>query len=155
MAPPLRVAPGQTVDGRFLILEEIGRGGMSVVFKARDLADHGGLVAVKVPLPQYAGGMGSWSFFQHEVEIGLRLRHPYVLRFVPPGANPRGLVVTEFVSGTTLADRIGKGDPMREAEALSVASRLCEAVAYLHGQSVVHYDLKPGNVMLCDDGTLR
>lgn len=156
MAPPLRVAPGQTLEGRFLIVEEVARGGMSVVFKARDLQDDGRAVAVKVPLPQYSSGVGSWSLVQREVEIGLRLDHPYVLRFLPLGPNPpRGLVVTEFVSGKTLAERIAHERRIPEVEALRIAARLCEAVAYLHAQSVVHYDLKPGNVMLCDDGSLR
>jgi serine/threonine-protein kinase len=155
MAPPLKVAPGQTLEGRFHLLEEIGRGGMSVVFKAADLEDCGRTVAVKVPLPQFSSGVGSWSMFQREAEIGARLDHPYILRFVPPPKKARGYVVTEYLSGTTLASRIGRGKRMPEAEALRTASRLCEAVAYLHEQGIVHYDLKPGNVVLCDDGSVR
>ena len=156
MAPPLKAAPGQTLESRFLLLEEIGHGGMATVFKARDLEDGGQLVAVKVPLPQYSSGVGSWSMGQREAEIGARLRHPGILRFVPLAPNGhRSVVVTEYLVGTTLAARVGKGRCLPEAEALRIASRLCEAVDYLHGEQVVHYDLKPGNVMLCEDGSLR
>jgi serine/threonine protein kinase len=54
MAPPLKLRRGQTLENRFLLLEEIGHGGMSTVFKAEDLDDDRRLVAVKVPLPQYS-----------------------------------------------------------------------------------------------------
>jgi serine/threonine protein kinase len=154
--PALRVAPGDTLEGRFLILEQVGRGGMSTVFKARDLARASEVVAVKVPLPQYSNGLGSWSMFQREAQIGMGLNHPYVLRFIPLEPNQkRSYVVTEYVEGTTLGSRIGKGKKLPPAEALSIMSRLCEAVEYLHRQEVVHYDLKPGNVMLCADASIR
>ena len=57
MAPPLKVYVGQTLDARFLLLEEIGHGGMSTIFKAEDLKHNRRHVAVKVPLPQYASGL--------------------------------------------------------------------------------------------------
>ena len=119
MALPSKVAPGQTLEGRFLLLEEIGRGGMSTVFKASDLENAGQVVAVKVPLPQFSSGLGSWSMFQREAEIGGKLDHPYILRFValPPRKN-RIHIVTEYVAGTTLASRVGKGRRLPEAEAL-------------------------------------
>jgi serine/threonine-protein kinase len=156
MALPLKVAPGQTLDGRFHILEEIGRGGMSVVFKATDLANAGRMVAVKVPLPQYSSGLGSWSMFQREAEIGAKLDHPSVVRFIETGPKTdRAYVVTEYLSGPTLASRVGRGRVLAEGEALATMSRLCEAVDYLHRAGFVHYDLKPGNVFVCEDGSVR
>src|SRR5882724_2238679 len=155
MAPLLKVAPGQTLEGRFYLLEEIGRGGMSVVFKASDLQNTGRPVAVKIPLPQYSSGLGSWSMFQREAEIGANLSHPFIVRFIPVGRNKQSYVVTEYDVGAPLSERVGHGRPLAEPEALRIASLVCEAVAYLHDQQIVHYDLKPGNVMVREDGTIK
>jgi eukaryotic-like serine/threonine-protein kinase len=151
----MKVAPGQTLEGRFCLLQEIARGGMSTVFKASDLENGGRTVAVKVPLPQYQSGLGSWSMFQREAEIGARLDHPFILKFIGSAAGARSYVVTEFLEAPTLASRIGKGRRLGEAEAIETMRRMCEAVQYLHGQGIVHYDLKPGNVLLCADGSIR
>ena len=75
-----------------MLLEVIGRGGMSTVFKASDLENPGQLVAVKVPLPQFSIGVGSWSMLQREAEIGVKLDHPSILRFVP--LEPRKIAAT-------------------------------------------------------------
>jgi serine/threonine-protein kinase len=144
------------LDGRFQLLEEIGHGGMSTVFKATDLEHGGQVVAVKVPLPQFASGVGAWSMFQREAEIGAKLDHPYIVRFIPLGPKSnRNHIVTEYVAGPTLASRVIHGRPMPEAEALCITSRICDAVDYMHRQQVVHYDLKPENVILCSDGSIR
>ena len=94
---------GQILDDRFLLLEPIGKGGMSTVFRAADLADGERPVVVKVPLPIFSSGVGSWSIFQREEEIGLALDHPFVLRFLPRPATRgrRAYVVTEYVPGET------------------------------------------------------
>ncbi|HSY23244.1 MAG TPA: serine/threonine-protein kinase [Polyangiaceae bacterium] len=151
----LRASPGRTIEGRFYLLEEIGRGGMSVVFKAKDLANDGDTVAVKIPLPEFSSGLGAWSLFQREAEIGLRLQHPSIVRFIGPASKNREYVVTEYVTGKTLASRIGNGRRLPEAEALRILSQVSAAVDYLHGEGFVHYDVKPGNVILCPDGSLR
>jgi serine/threonine-protein kinase len=153
MAPPLKIAPGQTLDGRFLIAEEIGRGGTSSVFKAQDLANPSQWLAVKVPLPLYSSGVGSWSMTEREGELLHSLSHPGIVRFVALSrAQQRSYLVCEYLAGRPLSDLVGKGRRLAEPEALSIVNRLCESVAYLHAQQIVHYDLKPGNVILCDDG---
>jgi serine/threonine protein kinase len=154
--PAPNARPGQILDGRFHLLEELQRGGMATVFKAHDLAQDGRAVVVKLPLPIFASGFGTWSLFQKEEEIGRRLDHPYVLRFVPLAADKRrGYVVTEYVPGCSLADHLRDHRVLREPEALAICGKLCAALAYLHAEGVVHYDLKPANVMLCPDGTIR
>lgn len=152
----MHAASGETLDERFLLLEEIGRGGMSTIFKARDLHDHDQPVVVKVPSPMFSSGLGAWSMFQREEEIGLQLDHPLVLKFLPHASDrPRSYLVTEFVPGRTLADRLRQTRPLPESEAVPIASQVCAALEYVHGCGFVHYDLKPANVMLCPDGTIR
>ena len=148
---------GRILDDRFLLVEQIGRGGMSTIFRAEDLQDHRRAVAVKVPLPVFASGIGSWSIFQREEEIGRKLDHPFVLKFLPLDgpARQRSYVATELVPGRTLHERLRHERPVPEGEALRIAGQICDAVAHLHGRGFVHYDLKPGNVMLCPDGSIR
>jgi serine/threonine-protein kinase len=147
---------GSVLDGRFELVEEIAKGGMATIFKARDLRDGGCPVAVKVPLPIFSSGVGAWSLFQQEEAIGRRLDHPYVLRFLRlPDDKRRSYVVTEFVPGRTLADHMHEWGPLPEPEALTIAARICDAVAHVHRRGFVHYDLKPANVMLCPDGSIR
>ena len=148
--------PDDVLDQRFLIVETLKQGGMSTVFKAEDLQQANQFVAVKVPLAKYATGLGAWSRVNREEEIGSQFHHPYLLRFVPVPGRPHGAyVVTEYLHGETLADRLQRSRPLPEAEALDLAGRVAEALQHLHEHGVVHYDLKPGNVMLCTDGSIR
>jgi len=147
---------GQVLDDRYHLTEVIGRGGMSVVYKAEDLQNGKEAVAVKVPLPMFASGLGAWSMFQQEESIGLRLNHPLVLKFVAnSGSSRRSYLVTEYVPGPTLDERLREQCPLPENEALWVASQICEALQHMHDRGYVHYDLKPANVILCPDGTIR
>jgi serine/threonine-protein kinase len=148
--------PGDTLDGRFLITATISDGGMATVFKAEDLHDHGQPVAIKVPHAKYATGLGAWSRSEREEEIGSQLSHHSVLRYVPVPGRPRGAyIVTEYLQGETLADRLRRTRRLPEREALDIGRRVGEALQFLHEHGVVHYDLKPGNVMLCIDGSIR
>ncbi|HLK89678.1 MAG TPA: serine/threonine-protein kinase [Polyangia bacterium] len=161
MAPTVhitgRMNTGQVLDDRFLLVEEIGRGGMSTIFRAEDLHDDRRTVVVKVPLPVFSSGIGSWSLFQREEEIGLQLDHPFVLKFLPVAVpvRQRSYVATELVPGETLHRRLKREPRLSEGEALRIAGQICDAVAHLHERGFVHYDLKPANVILCPDGSIR
>jgi serine/threonine-protein kinase len=151
-----RMTSGQIVDSRFRLVEQIGRGGMSTVFKAEDLHNANQAVVLKVPLPLFSSGVGAWSIFQHEEEIGRQLDHPFVLRFLPLAANKRrSYLATEYVAGETLAERLKREGPLAESEALRIASQMCAAIQHVHQRGFVHYDVKPANVMLCPDTTIR
>jgi serine/threonine protein kinase len=151
------VSAGQVLDDRFRLVEQIGRGGMATVFRAEDLADGNRMVVVKVPLPIFSSGVGVWSIFQREEEIGRQLDHPLVLKFLPlpEAARRRSYVVTEYVAGQTLYHLLRQESPLAETEALRIASQICGAVDHLHERGFVHYDIKPGNVMVCPDRSIR
>jgi serine/threonine-protein kinase len=149
--------PGKTLDNRFFITETVTRSGMATIFKATDLKTKE-TVAVKVPFMEFESDPGFYSRFQREEEIGSRLHHPYILRFIPEEEGEhrsRPYIVTEYLRGYTLAHLLNSVRPMPEKDALRFAVRLCEAVGYMHEQGVIHRDLKPQNIMICYDGTIR
>lgn len=146
---------GQVLDDRFEILDVINRGGMAWIYEALD-RQTGTAVAVKVPLLQFESDPGFFSRFQREENIGLTLNHPFIVKLLPVGKKKsRPYLVMEYLEGRTLASRLRKPPCMSEREAAFLASRICEALAYLHRHGVVHRDLKPENIMLCNDGTIR
>jgi len=146
---------GQRLDDRFEIIEVINRGGMAWIYRALDLTT-GKPVAVKVPLLDFESDPGFFSRFQREEHIGLTLDHPGILKFLPGAAEKsRPYIVMEYLEGQTLAARLRKESCLPESEAVRIASRICEALDYLHCKGVIHRDLKPENIMLCANGTLR
>jgi serine/threonine protein kinase len=152
-APELR--PGHVLDSRFVIGEPLSRSGMATIYQARDALNHDELVAVKVPHLRYEADPNFYSRFQREEEIGRKLDHPFLLRFIPVENKSRPYLVTEYLRGCTLAHLLGAMRPLPEKDALRIASLLCDALRHMHEHGVIHRDLKPGNIMICRDRTLR
>src|SRR6266567_744838 len=146
--------PGQTLDDRFFIVETITRSGMATIFKATDQQTKE-TVALKVPFMEFESDPGFYSRFEREEEIGLSLDHPYILRFIPVEHKSRPYIVTEYLRGYTLSHLLNSVRPMPEKDALKLASRMCDALAHMHEHGVIHRDLKPQNIMICYDGTIR
>jgi serine/threonine protein phosphatase PrpC len=158
VAQPVSNEPqvGQVFDERFEITDIISRSGMSSVYKATDLKT-GRQVALKVPLLKLESDPAFYSRFEREEEIGLALDHPGILKIVPvdPKRRSRPYLVMEYLEGQTLDEVMQRTKPLPEADALRIVSRVCDALDYLHTHQVVHRDLKPQNIMLCNDGSLR
>ncbi|MGD0059503.1 MAG: protein kinase [Verrucomicrobiia bacterium] len=148
------VEAGQLLDDRFFIHEMISRSGMAAIYRATDRQTKQ-MVAVKVPYMQFESDPGFFSRFLREEEIGLKLQHPNVLKFFPVEKKSRPYIVTEYLRGYTLGHLLNSIRPMPVSDALQLASHICDALAYLHGMGVVHRDLKPQNIMMCYDGTIR
>ena len=146
--------PGQVVDNRFEIAEVISRSGMAVIYRATD-REGGGEVAIKVPHMQYESDPGFFARFQREEEIGRKLNHPFLLKFIPVEHKSRPYIVTEYLKGYTLSHLMTTVRPMPEQDVLKIGSRICDALAHMHQLNIIHRDLKPANIMLCYDGTLR
>ncbi len=146
--------PGQTLDGRFLITDIISKSITATIFKATDRLT-GREVALKVPFLQYESDPGFFSRFLQEGNIGERLDHPYILKYIPVEQRSRPYLVTEYLHGHTLAYMLKCVRPMPEKDSLSLASRICEALTYMHEHGVIHRDLKPHNIMICSDGSIR
>jgi TolB-like protein/predicted Ser/Thr protein kinase len=142
----LSALTGQT-NGHYHVLDELGHGGMGVVYKARDTR-LGRLAALKVLRPDSAGGADATHRFLREAQTASALNHPHILTIYEIGTDA-GLdyIAMEFVEGGTLADLIASG-PLPAERALRLASQVADALAVAHAASVVHRDLKPSNIMM-------
>jgi eukaryotic-like serine/threonine-protein kinase len=129
------------------ILYEVGRGGMGIVYKARQTALNR-VVALKLARAGPYCGPEQMRCFQSEAEAAARLQHPNIIQIYDVGESEgRPFYAMEFVDGGCLAQRLlGKPLPMREAARLLLT--LADAVAAAHRAGVLHRDLKPGNVLL-------
>ncbi len=145
---------GSLLDDRFEITDIIARSGMASLFKANDRLTKTA-VAIKVPYLQIESDPAGFERFRREEQIGLQLNHPYILKILPVEKKIRPYLVMEYLEGQTLAELLKNIRPLPEPDAVKIASRICEALDYMHKKGVVHRDLKPQNVMLCNDGTIR
>jgi hypothetical protein len=144
----------EAVAGQFALQRELGRGGMGVVYLAREIRlDRS--VAIKLLPPELAALPTLRERFVREARTAARLSHPHV---VPIHAvdEAGGFVfyVMAFVEGETLAERVTSRGPLPPAEATRVLREVAWALSYAHSQGVVHRDIKPANILL-ERGTGR
>ncbi len=153
--PDQDLKEGTLLDRRFAIGECLSRSGMACIYKATDLK-RSEVVAVKVPLMKFESDPAAFSRFEREEAIGKSLDHPSLLKIIPvEEEKSRPYIVMEYLEGQTLDELLRQVRPLPEPDAVKIASRICEGLEYLHGHGVVHRDLKPQNIMLCNDGSLR
>lgn len=136
-------------DNCWQILERLGEGGMSVVYKARHL-ELNRVVAIKVLLPHLTCNMKNLQRFRQEAVTASALNHPNLIRVENFGVTPDGrtFIVMDFIEGISLGELIasdGKVDPMR---ALFIFVQTANALQHAHERNVIHRDLKPNNIML-------
>ena len=148
--------PGYLLDGRFRIAETLGHSGMAIIYRAEDVAEGHRTVAVKVPLQKIERAPAWFARFLREQGMGAKFDHPQLVKFLPAPPHPsRPYLVMEYLPGRTLARVLDETWPLPEAVALQIASGVCTALRHMHGHGVVHCDLKPSNLMIGDDGTVR
>jgi hypothetical protein len=140
----------RTIPG-YEILAEVGRGGMGVVYKARQVALNR-LVAVKMILGGALAGPETLARFRSEAEVIARLEHPNIVQIHDVGEHEgRPFFTMEFVPGDTLARKL-VGTPWKARRAAALVEKLAGAVHVMHGQGVLHRDLKPANILLAANG---
>ncbi|HMK08685.1 MAG TPA: serine/threonine-protein kinase [Anaerolineales bacterium] len=137
---------GRTV-GRYRILNQIGQGGMSSVFRAVDLAD-GRAVAVKVLSPHIAHEEPFQARFEREILLLVQLQHPNIIPILDFGtADGVAFIVMPFMAHGTLHDRLKQG-PLDPLQGGRIVDQLASALTLAHENGVVHRDVKPSNVLM-------
>jgi hypothetical protein len=133
------------------ILGELGRGGMGVVYTARQVGLQR-VVALKMILPQARLSLEQLERFRREAEAAARLQHPHIVQIHEIGAQvDRPYFSLEFVEGGSLDKKLA-GTPQPPRTAAALLETLARAMHYAHERGVVHRDLKPANVLLTVDG---
>ena len=143
---------GQTVDGKYHIERELGRGGMGTVYLATHLGTERP-VAVKIISPQYMRRSEFVERFRREARAAGRLRHPNVVNvtdfgFADSNEGQVAYLVMEYLDGCTLGEILDEERNLPVAWTLDILEQVCSAVQEAHEQGIIHRDLKPDNIWL-------
>jgi serine/threonine-protein kinase len=144
---------GALLAGRYRVLRPLGSGGMATVFLCED-EKLGRRVAVK-RLHPYGAAEDVAIRFEREAKLGASLNHPNVVSVFDTVREDEGaLIVMEYVDGETLAEALRRG-PLEPSRAGAVVLEVAAALDYAHSHGVLHRDVKPGNVLLREDGVVK
>jgi len=152
-APPSVAAVRHSVQG-YEIIRELGRGGMGVVYLAKQKGLNR-LVALKMILSGDHAGEGARERFKREAEAVAAVQHPNIVQIFEIGqAEDRPYLAFEYIEGGSLAQKLG-GNPWAPKAAAALVETLARAVQFAHERGIVHRDLKPGNILLnVESGTV-
>lgn len=146
--------PGGLVAGKYRIVEEIGHGGMGVVYKAEDIKLKR-CVALKFLPPHLMDSPELKERFLVEAQAAAALNHPNICVIHEVGeSEERPYIAMEFVDGETLRDRIRKG-PLKTEEALDIAVQIAAGLGEAHGKGIIHRDIKSANIMVTTKGQAK
>ena len=141
-------------DGRYRVEDVLGRGGMASVYLARD-GELDRPVAVKV-MAEHLDTPGVRERFMREARLAAQLSHPNIVQVFDVGEDDgRPFIVMEYVEGATLADELKAQGPLQPVEVVDLALQVCGGLEHAHAAGLVHRDIKPQNLLLRPDGTVK
>ncbi|HEY5024640.1 MAG TPA: Stk1 family PASTA domain-containing Ser/Thr kinase [Acidimicrobiales bacterium] len=145
----------RVLSGRYELSHLVARGGMAEVYRARDqLLDRP--VALKVLFPELSVDRSFVERFRREAQAAANLSHPNIVPVFDWGEdNGTYFIVMEFVDGRALSSILRTAGPLHPDRAAEIAADVAGALAYAHRHGVVHRDVKPGNVLITEEGTIK
>ena len=155
VAEPTYLAPGVVLQDRYEIADEIGRGGFSIVYRARDRRV-GADVAIKLLVPPPAAARLARERLRREVQVVRQLSHPNIVAvYDVVDDGPWSFVVMEYVPGPDLAVRVRQRGPLDSDAVARLGREITAALAAAHRHGILHRDVKPQNILLAPDGRAR
>ncbi len=146
---------GMYIADRYEIIGKIGAGGMSDVYKAKDLT-LGRFVAIKVLKPEFSEDVGFVTKFRTEAQSAAALQHPNIVNIYDVGSeNGLHYIVMEYVEGITLKTYIEKKGQLSFKEAVSIAIQVGRGIEAAHNNQIIHRDIKPQNIMISTEGKVK
>ncbi len=146
---------GKRLDGRYEMRELIGVGGMAYVYKAYDAVDDR-TVAVKILREEFLSNEEFTRRFRNESKAIAILNHPNIVKVLDVGFGERlQYIVMEYIDGITLKEYLDQRKDIRWKEAVHFAVQILRALQHAHDKGIVHRDIKPQNIMLLSDGTIK
>ena len=146
---------GKKLDGRYEITELIGIGGMAHVYKAIDLMENK-VVAVKILKTEFAESEEFLRRFRNESKAIAVLSHPNIVKIFDVGFSDEiNFIVMEYIDGITLKEFMEQQKVLRWKDALHFISQVLRALQHAHDRGIVHRDIKPQNIMLFSDGSIK
>jgi len=146
---------GSMLNNRYEILEKVGSGGMSVVYKAKD-TKLGRFVAIKVLREEFCFDENFVKKFKVEAQSAASLSHSNIVNIYDVGNEGRThFIVMEYLEGETLKDYIKNNGQLPENEILKIAVCIASALDHAHNNHIIHRDIKPQNIMLTNDGKVK
>lgn len=146
---------GKKLDGRYEITELIGVGGMADVYKANDVMENR-TVAVKILKPEFSQNEEFLRRFRNESKAIAVLSHPNIVKIYDVGFTDEiQFIVMEYIDGITLKEFIEQQGVLKWKDALHFVTQILRALQHAHDKGIVHRDIKPQNIMLFTDGTIK
>ncbi len=152
-APPAN--PAEPIPG-YQIVGKLGAGGMATVFKAIDRKNGDRDVALKILYPHHAKNELFLRRFQREAELLTKFDHANIVKGHAHGSTgPLHWLVMELLAGKSVQSLLDERGHLKESEALDIIVQIAKALEYMEGQGIVHRDIKPDNIIMQEDGSIK